>query len=450
MCPLFPSICYPHATQSQLGVKMHLKFTDRSVARLKTTGQRYEVWDKGRPAFGVRVGQSGKKSFVFMYHWEGKPRRLTLGQYPKMGLADAGVAFAEARRQLELGTDPGASEVEKRRQARAMPTINELGAEYLKKHCKPNKRSWQEDERVLEHDVYPAWGTRKLSAVKRGDVNALLDDIAARAPVQSNRTFAVIRSMFRFAESRDYIPVSPCYGIKARTREHSRDRVLDMPEVAAMWSGIEAPGISEVLRLAIRFLLLTGQRIGEVANVEWSEIDIEGAVWTLPGTKVKNGKPHRVPLSSQAVSVLCAAQAITSEIEQRRANPRSRDAAKWTEGNIKVRWVFASRYGDKPITTRCIDRALRRLRLAGNVPDFHPHDLRRTAASHMTRLGIDRLTVHKLLNHSDSSVTAIYDRYDYDAPKRRAVELWGAEVERVTHGSALRSLASSQEQAIAA
>jgi integrase len=416
---------------------MGVKLTDRSVASLKPKRHRYEVWDAARSAFGVRVGQSGKKSFVFTYHWEGRPRRLTLGQYPKMKLADAGVALSEARRQLEHGADPGASEVEKRRQQRATLTVRELGEEYLEKHCKPNKRSWQADERALKHDVLPAWGSRKVTAIRRSDVNALLDDIAARAPVQSNRTFAFVRAMFRFAEGRDYVPASPCHGVKARTKERSRDRVLDMPEVATLWQGIDEPGISEVLRLAIRFLLLTGQRIGEVTNAEWSEIDLENGIWTLPGAKVKNGKPHRVPLSPQAVAVLRQAKVIAGEIERRRAHPRKRDAAKWAGRDFTVRWVFASRTGDKPITTRCIDRALRRLRVEGKVPDFRPHDLRRTAASHMTRLGIDRLTVHKLLNHSDRSVTAIYDRYDYDAQKRRAVDVWGAEVEAIIRGSKL-------------
>jgi integrase len=417
---------------------MRAKLTDTAIRKLKPTGQRYEVWDASRPGFGVRMGQGGKRSFVFLYHAASTARRMTLGQYPKMSLADAGVAYAEARRQLELGFDPGATEVAKRRQARATPTVRELGEEYLEKHCKPNKRSWLNDTRVLEHDVFPIWGTRKITAIRRSDVNDLIDDIATRAPIQSNRTFALIRAMFKFAEGRDYIPVSPCHGVKARTKERSRDRALEMPEVATLWRGIDEPGISATLRLAIRFLLLTGQRIGEVVNAEWSEMDIASATWTLPGVKVKNGKPHRVPLSSQALGILEEAKSIKEEIERRRERPRKRDAAKWNADNKRVRWVFASPRGDKPITTRCIDRALRRLRTDGKVPDFRPHDLRRTAASHMTRLGSDRLTVHKLLNHSDRSVTAIYDRYDYDAPKRQAVDAWGAEVEQTIHGAELQ------------
>jgi integrase len=385
-----------------------IRFTDKAIANLRPQAVRYEVWDKQRPAFGIRVGESGKKSWFFVYHFNGKARRVTLGQYPQMALADAGVAYAEARRALEHGNDPGASVVEKRQRLRAMPTVRELGEEYLEKHCRPNKRSWFEDERIFQHDVLPVWGNRKASTITRADVNLLLDQIAVRAPIQANRTFALVRAMFRFAESRDYVPASPCHGVKARTKERTRDRVLEPTEIKDLWHGLDQRGISQTVRLAVKFLILTAQRTSEVVNAEWAEID--GFVWTLPQGKVKNGKPHRVPLSSEAISLL-------AEIKE--------NAAKCRGGQ---RWLFPSPRGDGPIGPKAMDRALRRLRIAGHVPVFRPHDLRRSAASHMTRLGVSRLTVHKLLNHSDRSVTAIYDRYDYDEPKKQAVEIWGKEV----------------------
>ena len=413
------------------------RFTDRFVAGLKTTGTRYEKWDVARRAFGVRVGETGRKSWIFVYHFDGKARRMTLGRYPRMGLADAGVAYAEARRQLQLGNDPGAAHVEKRRIQRAMSTIRELGEEYIEKHSKPNKRSWEEDQRIFEHDVLPVWGNRKASAVTRADVNALLDEIAVRAPVQANRTFAFIRAMFRFAESRDYIPASPCHGVRARTKEQSRDRLLEPKEITQLWRGLNQEGMSQTVRLAVRFLLLTAQRISEVANAEWSEIDWEKQLWTLPANRVKNGKLHRVPLSKQAMDVLNDIKLNSEKIIARRAANIEKDDRKRPKDQVidveqfraeASRWLFPSPQPEEPIGPQALDRALRRLRTSGHIPDFRPHDLRRTAASHMTRLGIDRLTVHKLLNHSDRSVTAIYDRYDYDGPKRKAVEVWGKEV----------------------
>ena len=221
-----------------------VRFTDKSIATLKPQHARYEVWDKQRSAFGIRVGESGKKSWFFVYRFNGKARRVTLGRYPRLSLADAGVAYAEARRALEHGNDPGASAVEKRQRMRAMPTVRELGEEYIEKHCRPNKRSWFEDERVFQHDVLPMWGDRKASSITRADVNLLLDQIALRAPIQANRTFAFVRAMFRFAESRDYVPVSPCHGVKARTKERTRDRVLEQAEIRGLWHGLDNPGIS--------------------------------------------------------------------------------------------------------------------------------------------------------------------------------------------------------------
>jgi len=365
-----------------------------------------------------------------MYRFDGLPRRVTLGRYPRMSLADAGVAYAEAQRKVANGIDPGASEVEQRRRLREAPTIRELGLEYIERHCKPNKRSWEEDLRVLNHDVLPAWGARKASSVTRTDVNALLDDIATRAPIQANRTFAFVRSMFRFAETRDYVVASPCHGVRARTKERTRDRVLEPDEIASLWLAVEQPGITETLRLAIRFLLLTAQRIGEVTKAEWSEIDFKQSVWVQPATKVKNGKPHRVPLSVQAVAILRRARQIAVERQGRIAEQRG-DAL-----GLEPRWVFLSTRGDRPITTRSLDRALRRFRIKGSVPDFRPHDLRRTAATHLTRLGVDRLTVQKLLNHSDRSVVAIYDRYDREEEKREALKVWGREVAKLTTSKA--------------
>jgi integrase len=417
---------------------MQIKLTDKAVSSLKAGPTRYEVWDASRPAFGVRVGKTGKKSFVFVYHFQGRARRMTLGQYPMTSLADAAIALAKAQKALLEGLDPGGSEVERRRQQRAAPTVGDLACEYVEKHGRPNKKSWFEDKRVLDHDVLPAWEKRKIHSIKRQDVYSLIDEIAKRAPVQANRTLAVIRAMFNFAISRDYLDTNPCARVKRPTVEKSRDRVLEMPEIARLLNGILTPGITDTLRLAIKFLLLTGQRIGEVTNAEWSEIDFENAIWTLPGSKVKSGRPHRVPLSRQALQVLRDAKKLCQGMEKRRENPRNRDLTKWSDRDTAVKWVFASRYGDRPITTRSIDRALRRLNKLNATPDFHPHDLRRTCASHMTRLGVSRLTVLKLLNHSDKSVTAIYDRYDYDEEKKQAVQIWADEVDRQATQSLIR------------
>jgi integrase len=154
-------------------------------------------------------------------------------------------------------------------------------------------------------------------------------------------------------------------------------------------------------------MLLTAQRRGEVLSLRWQDID--GTWWTIPAEFAKNGRSHRVPLSPEAVAILA----------------RLREGA---EGP----WVFPSPTADGPIENP--QKAVQRLRTCANVRNLRLHDLRRTAASHMTGMGISRLTVQKLLNHAERDVTAVYDRHSYDPEKRTALEAWDRRLAEIVSG----------------
>ena len=171
-----------------------MRFTDRSIAALKPKVERYEVWEDGRTGFGVRVSPKGRKSWVYMYRFGGKARRMGLGTYPAIGLASARVKHASAKEKLTKGVDPGALQIERKRAERGAETVADLIDEYLEKWARPRKRSAAEDERMLRKDVLPIWGARKAKEITRRDVITLLDGVVDRgSPIQ-----AIARSIARF------------------------------------------------------------------------------------------------------------------------------------------------------------------------------------------------------------------------------------------------------------
>jgi integrase len=380
-----------------------LKFKVRSLDALKPPAKRTDYWDENLPGFGLRLSPSGGRTWIAVYRHQGRLRRYTIGTDPPLTLADASAKAREVLRLAALGHDPAGV----KQSERLASTVAELVDVYLERHAKAHKRSWNVDRRVLNRDVVPVWGSRRIGDIGRRDVIAWVDRLLDRgAPIMANRTFEVARKMFAFAVARDLIPVNPFHGVEKPAPEKAREKVLDTDEIRAVWKAVEAepPLLAAVLKLR----LITAQRGGEIRAMRWQDIDpaIEqagsGAWWTIPGEFAKNGKAHRVWLSRPAIAVL---QAIRTEL----SDPE---------------WVFPGKVG--PRVNVWFSGA--RVRTATGV-DFVPHDLRRTAASIMTSMGITRLVVGKILNHTDPSVTKVYDRFSYDGPKQAALDAWA---ERLT------------------
>ena len=399
-----------------------MRFTDRSIKALRPKAERYEAWEDGRTGLGVRVSPAGRRSWIYMYRFNGKARRMTLGTYPGMGLASARVKHAQAKEALERGNDPGTAHVQGRRADRQAETVEALVKEYLEKWARPRKRSASEDERTLNKDVLPLWGKRKARDITRRDVILLLDGIVERgAPIQANRTLAVIRKMFNFAISRDILDATPVAMVNAPAKEIQRDRVLTADEIKTFWQGLEGAPMSKGVQLALRLQLVTAQRKGEVIGANKSEFDLSEKVWTIPAERSKNGTAHRVPLSDFALQLI-------------------EEALEATGGSD---WLFPSTHGHQnhinpEAVSHALRNALRPSEKTGKpaivLENVTPHDLRRTAASNITALGINRLTVSKVLNHVETGVTAIYDRYQYDTEKRHALEAWAAQLDSIISG----------------
>ncbi len=339
---------------------------------------------------------------------------MTLGVYPRISLATARARYGKARELLEeKGRDPGAEQINTKRARRDALTVGDLADEYLEKWAKPRKRSWKEDERKLKQDVCPVIGHKKAEAVTRRDIRDILDVVMDRgAPIAANRTLAVMRKMFRWGVSVDLLPHNPCEAIQAPAEENHRDRVLDEDEIKTLWAQLDSDEISmnPGIRLCLKLMLVTAQRRTEMATARWADIDLSTGWWVIPESVVKNKRPHRVPLSPLAIRLLKTAKKELGGFE----------------------YVFPNVYGNESVRPESISKSVPRNVAALKIAYFRSHDLRRTAATQMASMGTPSSTVGKVLNHSEGGVTAIDNRYSYDAEKRKALNAWGRKLESIT------------------
>lgn len=390
------------------------RFTDRYVNGLKRKSRRYEKWEGA--GFGVRVTPRGMKSFIWVYHFDGKSRRLTLGRYPHLSLGQARIDLAAAQKQLEDGVDPGAVKVAEHKAEQQAETVKELGKKYIALYAKQKKRTWKEDQRILEKDIYPRWGKKKARNVTRADVISLLDNIAVRGPIMANRTRSLLSKMFRWAIPRGHVDKNPVEFVERPGKESMRERMLEIREIPQFWNGLQRADMSQGVRLGLRLALVTVQRRGEIAGMSPSEIDDATGVWVIPGARTKNSRPHKVPLSPLALEIIREARKLAAKFYD--CEPED------------VPYLFPTykRNGKPgPINPSAFTRAL------AEAEDevgkrISPHDLRRTASTVMgsEELSISRFVRDRILNHSDRSPGAHYDINEYLPEKREALNAWGS------------------------
>ena len=388
-----------------------MRFTDRGIQAIKPGSERFEVWEDGRTGLGLRVSPAGRKTWLYMYRFGGKPRRMTIGVYPALGLADAHIAHANAKAKLAVGTDPGSEHIEKRRAERNAATVEGLISEYIDRHARPHKKSAGADERLFKKDVLPVWGQRKASSITRRDVIVLLDRIVDRGSgVMANRTLSTLRRVWNFGLDRDLVDATPFTRIKPPIKETARDRILSHDEIARFWNGLDQAHMTPGIRLAVKLLLTTAQRRAEITMAPWSEFDLDNeCVWTIAASRSKNGIANRVPLAPLALDLLTQIRSLSPE------SP----------------WLFPSPRGEQPIAPEAVSHALRNNRTLLNVGEITPHDLRRSAVSMMTGLGVSRLVTEKIMNHKDRSIGGVYDRHAYDREKKIALDIWSGQLQKI-------------------
>ena len=397
-------------------------------------------WDRTLPGFGLRITAKGAKSWVAMYRVNGKAVMETIGSLAK--LPDIGEARDLARvsmQKAEAGTHP----VEEKRAEGARGAANTVRTavdRYLAEGGRSSKTgAWKpktakEWRRIFVHDVLPRWGDRPLAEIAKGDVLALVNDKAGTrerkrkgapssgAAVQAGKTLTRLRTFFAWAAANDLIGADPSIGVLRPAREAQRDRVLSDSEIAAFWTATGALGYP--FGPLFRLLLMTAQREIEVAGMRWSEIEDPDApvVWTVPGARTKNGKPHIVHLSALAAEVIGGVPRIEGQdLLFSRTGKTAASGFSSAKARLDARTLGARRKAAD-------DRQAEAVELDAWVL----HDLRRTATTGMAQLGIAPHVADRILNHQAGTirgVAAVYNRFEYLAERKAALEAWGRYVE---------------------
>ena len=401
--------------------------TDAMVQRVKAApeGKRSEYWDAVIPGFGLRVTDAGGKSF-FLRTRSGSEQLRMSWSYPAASLEAARAAAKAVLADIATGIDPKVKRAEAEREAaRAKAnTVDEVCALFVERYAKPKNRSWKETDRILKLDVIPRWSGRPIEKIKKRDIIDLLDALVDRgSPTMANRVLACVRKLFGWCVERGIIEHSPVTGIKAPSRETSRDRVLLDGELKEVWQA--AAVLDWPFGPFTQLLILTAQRRDEVAGMAWSEIDFDHALWTIPKERAKNGLAHEVPLSRPALDILSSLPRMGSLIFTTTGKTAVSGFSK-AKASIDTK-VLKSR--QKALTDAGADP-----KTASPIADWTFHDLRRTATTGMAQLGVPPHIADKILNHKTGSiqgVAAVYNRHGYLEERRHALEGWAAHVGRL-------------------
>jgi integrase len=403
---------------------MSKALTAKALENLKAGSSRREHPDGLVPGLYFVVQPSGARSWAVRYRHSGTPRKLTLGAYPAIDLSAARDRAREALRAAAQGRDPAGEKVTARRNAKAgvagadlVPAVIDT---FVARHVRPNNRSAGEVERLLRKEVAGPWAKRSIKDITRRDVNELVDAIMDRgAPYMANRVFTNLRVMINWCVERGIISASPVVGMKPSAVEASRDRILTDDELRLFWTGTERLGYP--FRPLFRLLLVTGQRRDEVRSMTRSELDLASATWVIPKERVKNNRAQEVPLSALAMDVLATIPALDSN--RNLLFSTTGKTAVTGYSNAKERLdAFMLQQAREEASARGNDPA------EAHLPNWRLHDLRRTAASGMARLGQPVHVVEAVLNHQSGTirgVAPVYNRYSYADEKRRALEAWG-------------------------
>lgn len=403
---------------------MTSSITNRLLAAKSRQAKNYPnglyLWDAELKGFGVRISPKGRITWVAskaIGRGKGSTQRVVVGHYPGMPLDQARIEAGQIIARLAKGEDVQ-SAVKQAKAAkvasRQCPTVKEAVTDYLKeRENDPNRdadsRYESELAQLFNRKIVPELGaSKRINEITKADIKAMIKKRKdAGHYVAARNLYVQLKPFFDWSIHEELISVSPCIGVIPPDVAKERQHKLNDAEIKALWTC--ATPETNMLGDYFRVLLLTAQRRGEVASMQWQEVNLDRAEWIIPASKTKNGREHLVPLSPLVVSIL-------------RAQPERKPSE----------YVFG-KYPHAPVSgfskaKRELDAAmlakLREDNTDAELSDWRIHDLRRTAASGMASLGIQPHVIEAVLNHTPVKLQRTYQIWQYAVERRKALETW--------------------------
>lgn len=370
-----------------------VRFTDKWINHISSgRTERLEFVDAICPGLYLRVSRTGKKSFSAIFRVGKQQLRHTIGRYPRWSLAEARQEAMRLMRDADAGIDP---RVEAQLATEAI-TYGQLVEQFEQLHLLPNVRSGKNIAANLRHKRLRHFMNRPASGITKKEVVAVIDRIVTDgAPQGAVNILRNLKMLFNWAVDRDMVSASPCDRIRPPAKTRERDRVLTDAEIVAIWKATYT--LPWPYSMMYRSFFLTGQRRSEVATMRWC--DISGDIWTIPREVVKKDRPHAVPLSAEMQKNLEGSPCFGPDT-----------------------YIYTTSGGKAPSSN--FHKVKQELDRLSGVTGWTIHDIRRTVRSKLAELRIPREIARKVLNHEDGKIDRIYNRHEYLAEKREALEKW--------------------------
>jgi integrase len=383
------------------------KITTGFLQKVKPQSHPIMIWDTYQRGLALRVEPTGHKSWKAIYRHGNRPRWFNVGAADAIPLPEARRLAAEIMLEVARGNDPQAE----RKAKRMAGTFAEVADRYLNEHAKKRNKSWEQADYLVRRYLLPVWAKLSAKVITRSDVRTMMGRI--KSPTIGNQTLAAASAIFSWAIKQELVTTNPCRGVE-RNETKSRERVLSDAEIPLFWSAFDDAGL--VRSSALKVLLLTGQRPGEVAHMRLEHID--GGWWTMPGAPdTKLGWPGTKNSASHRVWLPQAARDIIAELTDEE-----------TSG-----FVFSSArrhaIGDLSDAMQAVCQRL-------GVERATPHDLRRTHGTKITELGFGREAMNRVQNHREGGIADVYDRHEYAEENKRVMETVAARLLALATGAA--------------